>query len=208
MPSRESSLVHNMVDGIFAVAITLIPVSIPNTFPLGGGKAFVQLTLAMVLYAITMLLIWFKTRTMLLVRTYLQPPDLVILGLIMAIAVMIPKTAYMTLNYGGDEGSFFRWSDAEWVAFLFGLLLVSMQALLFLLSLRSLRVEEARHYPRDLRISLLKVELGSLIAFLLLFLAENLCTGFNSRYLLIPVLILLVEEALCLWRIRRWMAGL
>lgn len=207
VPTRESSLIHNMVDGVFAVAITLIPVSIPNTVDPGGGKAFVQLTLAMVVYAITMMLLWFKTRTVLLLRTHIRPPDLVILGLILAIAVIIPKTAYITLNYGNTESSFFTWTDAEWITLLFGLLLVSMQLLLVLLSLRSLRAEEARHHPRNLRIWMLMIEVCSLSAFVLLFLAENLITGFNTRYLYIPALILLVEEGLCLWRMRGFSAN-
>ena len=53
---RESSTLMNMVDGIFAVAITLIPATLPNTVPPGKGYVLIQNTGAIVLIAFTMLL--------------------------------------------------------------------------------------------------------------------------------------------------------
>ena len=91
---RESSTLMNMVDGIFAVAITLIPATLPNTVSPGKGYVLIQNTGAIVLIAFTMLLIWFKLRNVLQINTRLFSQESALLGIVLAVAVLIPKSAF------------------------------------------------------------------------------------------------------------------
>jgi hypothetical protein len=50
---RESASLLNMVDGVFAVAITLVPASLPNVQPTAGGASLMITTLSIILIAVT-----------------------------------------------------------------------------------------------------------------------------------------------------------
>ena len=61
----KASALFNMVDGIFAVAITLIPISIPNHFLESNEHDLLLLNASIVVIGLTMALMWHKFRSVL-----------------------------------------------------------------------------------------------------------------------------------------------
>lgn len=200
---RETSTLLNMVDGVFAVAITLVPASLPNELPAGGAR-FVLTTLSIILIAATMLLLWHKIRNLVHLNNKLSPSEMVLLGAILTVVVMIPKSAYISIHFGGNQGSFWLWSDSQWVNFQYQLLFLLVDSAAFLLSIRTLRSSAGQAYPRPIHRWVLGVEVLGLCLFAALFLAENLFTEINGIFVFLAPAVLFMEELLCTLRLKQF----
>jgi len=203
---RESSTLLNMVDGVFAVAITLVPASLPNVLPAVGGASFMLTTLSIILIAVTMLLLWYKIRNLVQLNNKLKPTEMLLLGLILTVVVMIPKSAYISIHYGGGQGSMWLWSDSQWVDFQYQVLFLLVDAAAFVLTIRTLRSTAAQAYPRHIRRWLLGVEALGLSLFMALIVTENLFSSVNGLFVFVAPAVLFLEEALCTLRLRRFSA--
>ena len=203
---RESASLLNMVDGVFAVAITLVPASLPNVQPTAGGASLMFTTLSIILIAVTMLLLWYKIRNLVQLNTKLNPLELALLGCILTVVVIIPKSAYICIVYGGRQGSFWLWSDSQWVNFQYQMLFLLVDTAAFVLTIRTLRASAAQAYPRPIRRWLLGVEALGLSLFILLILAENLFVSVNGVFVFVAPIVLFLEEILCTIKLKRFSA--
>ena len=203
---RESASLLNMVDGVFAVAITLVPASLPNVQPTVGGASLMVTTLSIILIAVTMLLLWYKIRNLVQLNTKLNPLELALLGCILTVVVIIPKSAYISIHYGGGQGTFWLWSDSQWVNFQYQMLFLLVDTAAFVLTIRTLRASAAQAYPRPIRRWLLGVEALGLSLFILLILAENLFVSVNGVFVFVAPIVLFLEEILCTIKLKRFSA--
>lgn len=201
---RETSTLLNMVDGVFAVAITLVPASLPNALPDAGGAPYVVTTLSIILIATTMLLLWYKIRNLVHLNNKLTPLEMVLLGVILSVVVMIPKSAFISIHFGGNEGNFWLWSDSQWVNFQYQLLFLLVDAAAFLLSIKTLRSSAAQAYPRHIRRWVLGIEALGLCLFVALFLAENLIITINGVFVFVAPAVLFLEELLCTLKLKQF----
>jgi len=195
---RESSTLMNMVDGIFAVAITLIPASLPNQVAPGTGFLLLKSTGAIVLVAFTMLLIWYKLRNVLQINTRILSQESGLLGIVLAVAVLIPKSAFLAIRYGNTEGNFWYWSDAQWINIEYQVLLILVEIIILILTINALRTPHSLRYPKPIRKKLLGAEIVGLFFLTVAILAENLFTGVNGVYVYTAPLILFCEELACI----------
>ena len=196
----------NMVDGVFAVAITLVPASLPNVLPTVGGAPFVIANLSIILIAVTMLLLWYKIRNLVQLKSKLTSTEMGLLGTILTVVVMIPKSAYISLHYGGGQGSFWMWSDSQWVNFQYQILFLLVDAATFILTIRTLRSSALGDYPQDVRRWLLGVEALGLMIFIGIILAENLFISINGIFVFAAPAVLFMEEFLCFLKLRHFSA--
>ncbi len=203
---RESSTMLNMVDGVFAVAITLVPASLPNVLPTVGGAPFVIANLSIILIAVTMLLLWYKIRNLVQLKSKLTSTEMGLLGTILTVVVMIPKSAYISIHYGGGQGSFWMWSDSQWVNFQYQILFLLVDAATFILTIRTLRSSALGDYPQDVRRWLLGVEALGLMIFIGIILAENLFISINGIFVFAAPAVLFMEEFLCFLKLRHFSA--
>lgn len=196
----------NMVDGVFAVAITLVPASLPNVLPTVGGAPFVIANLSIILIAVTMLLLWYKIRNLVQLKSKLTSTEMGLLGTILTVVVMIPKSAYISIHYGGGQGSFWMWSDSQWVNFQYQILFLLVDAATFILTIRTLRSSALGDYPQDVRRWLLGVEALGLMIFIGIILAENLFISINGIFVFAAPAVLFMEEFLCFLKLRHFSA--
>lgn len=201
---RETSTLLNMVDGVFAVAITLVPASLPNVLPDVGGASFMITTLSIILIAVTMLLLWYKVRNLVHLNNKLTPTEMGLLGLILTVVVMIPKSAFISIHYGGQQGSFWLWSDSQWVDFQYQVLFLLVDSAAFLLTIKTLKSSAAQAYPLHIRRWLLGVEALGLSIFAVLFLIENLFTCINGIFVFMAPAVLFLEELLCTLKLKQF----
>jgi hypothetical protein len=199
---REASTLLNMVDGVFAVAITLAPASLPNVLPSVGGASMLLTTLSIILIGLTMLLLWYKIRNLVQLNKKLTPAEMALLGCILTVVVIIPKSAYISIHHGGGPGSIWQWSDSQWVDFQYQMLFLLVELAAFVLTIRTLRASAAQSYPRHIRRWLLGVEALGLALFILLILAENLFVSINGVFVFAAPLMLFLEELLCTLKLR------
>jgi hypothetical protein len=203
---RESSTMLNMVDGVFAVAITLVPASLPNVLPTVGGASFVLTNLSIILIAVTMLLLWYKIRNLVQLKSRLTSTEMGLLGTILTVVVMIPKSAYISIHYGAGQGSIWMWSDSQWVDFQYQILFLLVDAATFILTIRTLRSSSLGNYPQEVRRWLLGVEALGLIIFIAIILAENLFVSINGIFVFLAPAVLFMEEFLCFLKLRHFSA--
>ena len=201
---RESSTLLNMVDGVFAVAITLVPASLPNVLPSVGGASFMLTNLSIILIAVTMLLLWYKIRNLVQLNNKLKPAEIALLGFVLAVIVMIPKSAYICIHYGSSKGSLWLWSDSQWVDFQYQSLFLLVDSAAFLLTIKTLRTSAAKAYPDHVRRWLLGVEALGLCLFIGLVLLENLFENINGVFVFAAPVLLFLEEFLCTLKLRQF----
>ena len=201
---RDSATLFNMIDGVFAVAITLSPTALPQGVRHEAASHLVLVTTTLLLIALTMMLLWLKLRTIVQQKERLTYTDVVCVGVILMVAVMIPQSGYLALRSGHLEGSIWAWSDAQWVNVEYQGLLLLVESALLLLSLRTMGSARARGYPRAVRRWILGVEVMGFLSLMILVLIDNMIVGINGLYIYAIPLILLTEEGLCLARMKHY----
>ena len=187
----------NMVDGIFAVAITLIPTSLPNTVPPGEGFLLIENTATFVVVGFTMLLIWHKLRNVLQINPRLFPQELALLGVVLAVVVLIPKSAYLAINSEKAADNLWHWSDAQWVNVEYQFLLLLVEIIILYLTLLAFRKPNALRYSMRTRRSILYTEIAGLSLQILAITSTNIITGVDVRFVYFAPTILMAEELAC-----------
>ena len=199
---RESTTLFNMVDGVFAVAITLSPTALPERLRHSAANHLVVVTTSLLLIALTMLLLWLKLRTIVQLKERLNTLDIGCIAVILMVAVMIPESGFMAIQSGHLEGNLWNWNQSQWVNIEYQGLLLLVESALLLLSLRTMQSPRARLYPRSLRRWVLGTECLGMIALALLVLTDNLIPRINGLYIYGIPIILLAEEAICMLRMK------
>lgn len=187
------------LDGVFAVAFTLVALSIPDQLRGQGRHGLQELTLLLsssALSSLAVLLYWFKTRRLVVHAKLLFLPQLLLLFLSLLVIVALPQMAALALRYGEGRGSLFHWTESQAAnVFFLGVLLIFDALLLGLtLSLRHHPLAGVRH-SRIVQVALRTQRLG-ITALTLLACMELLFSWFNSQYILLVPLVLLGEELL------------
>ena len=201
---KDSSTLFNMIDGIFAVAITLSQTAIPITVHKGGPEHLALIATTLLLIALTMMLLWLKLRTIVQLKGRLQNTDVAFIAIILIVAVMIPQSGKQAINGGQLEGSIWQWSQSQWVNVEYQGLLLLVEGGLLLLSWRTMGTANALAYPRSLRRWILGVEALGFSCLTFVILIDNIWQGINGLYMYAAPAILLVEEMLCLARMKRF----
>lgn len=201
--SREASTLMNLIDGIFAVAITLIPASLANRIPTGGGPSFLRETAYFVVCAVMMLLLWHKVRVSVQLKKHLDGIDLALLCALLAVVVLVPKTAYLAMLHGSEPGSISLRSDAFWINLQYSCLILLVEFLAIALAVSALNSPRAQKHSLEVKRWVLGTELAGFAIFALFVLAENLFTGINGIYIYAAPVVLLIEEIACTWRLRK-----
>jgi hypothetical protein len=191
-----------MIDGIFAVAITLSQTAPPITQHQGGPEHFVLIATTLLLITLTMMLLWLKLRTIVQLKGRLQNTDVALITIILIVAVLIPQSGKQAIDAGQVEGSIWQWSHSQWVNLEYQGLLLMVEGGLLLLSWRTMGTANALAYPRSLRRWILGVEIMGFTCLTFVILIDNIWHGINGPYLYVVPVILLLEEALCLARMK------
>lgn len=199
---RESATLFNMIDGIFAVAITLSPTALPSSLNDESRAQFAFVSITLLLIALTMLLLWLKLRTIVQLKEKLAYTDVILIAAILMVAVLIPRSGYLAIKLGHLEGSLWAWNDSQRVNVEYQGLLLFVEAALLALSWRTMKSPKAKIYPRALRRWVLGTEILGLVCLLVLVIADNLIVGINGLYIYAITVILLLEEGLCLARMK------
>ena len=194
-----------LLDGVFAVAFTLLSASLPEELRAGeAGVADLLLALSCsVLSGAATLLYWFKIRRLVrMVRTLTAKP--LLLGFLSLLTIVaLPKLAALALRYGQGEGDLFHWtpSQAANVVFLGALFLFDALVLLLAISLRSVVLQEGG--PVQALNAGLGAQCFGFVVLLALGMLELTCDWFNNQYVLLVPLVLLLEEVLVARRFSR-----
>ena len=200
---RESATLFNMIDGIFAVAITLSPTALSDGVHRHGSLDHIfSFTAVLLFIALTMMLLWLKLRTIVQMRDRLNTTEVIGVAMILMVAVLIPQSGYLAIKTGHLEGNIWYWSNSQWANIEYQGLLLLVESALLLLSWRMMSSPQAKSYPRSIRRWILGVETLGIISLLILVIIDNLVVGINGIYIYAIPLILLVEEGLCLIRMK------
>lgn len=182
-------------DGVFAVAITTLAASIPTALgAMGSSTVLVTGMVTYLLVAATIGLYWFKLRRLIVIDAHIQAAQILLTGLVLTSVVLVPKMAALVLRHGTGIGSVWFWSYAQVVNTLcLGLLLcINLLCLLYALSLRRRRGHRSRH--RQLLQGIVHTQQWSFTANVALMALQLGFTWFDTQYLLLIPLILLIEE--------------
>ncbi|MEB3270995.1 MAG: TMEM175 family protein [Synechococcus sp.] len=184
------------LDGIFAVAFTLMAYSIPEDLR-AGGDGLKDLLIAIsgfLLGAVAVILFWFKLRRLVLLARELHLTQLILGFLAVLSIVAIPKMGALVVRYGQGAGSISDWTISQGINTLYlgTLFFFDILILLFAASLREhgpLRAGSQR-----LIADLVHCQLLGTLVLLGLAVLELLTEWFNTEYLLLVPLVLILEE--------------
>jgi uncharacterized membrane protein len=191
---RKASTLFNLVDGIFAVAVTLIPISIPNSFLESNQHGLLLLNSSIVVIGLTMALMWHKLRSILKVSSPVNSLELALVAIVCILVVMIPKCALLAFKYGTTEGSIWHWNLSESVNIEYQGLIVIYELITFALMVSALRKKSAAKFSAFQLRGFKLVELAGLALIGAIILCENLLIGANGVYLYFFPLVLAAEE--------------
>ena len=186
------------VDGIFAVAFTLMAYSIPEELS-GGQSGLIDLASAVgcfLLGGIAVILYWFKMRRLVQMAGELHPPQLLIGFFSLLTIVALPKMSTLALRYGQGDGSFSNWTTSQTAnSFYLGILVIfDVLILLFALSLQ--QHQPCRRRGGRLMRALIRSQAYGLTVLVILGSLELLATWFNAEYILLVPIVLIAEEAI------------
>lgn len=191
----RSSAVLPLFDSVFGVALTLLAFSVPDSVM--SSMDISRLATSITIYSlsgIAVLLYWFKLRRLVEQARLLLLPQL-LLGLVsLILIVLLPKLVQLVVLHGHGSGDFENWTASQIVntTFLAVLLLFDCLCLTFALSLLA-----HPHVREQEQLRLRKaiwVQGWGALALVLLGVLELAVMWFNSEYVLLVPIILIVEE--------------
>ena len=185
-----------LFDSVFAVAVTLLAFSLPDTIEDASWEHLLPSVFVFQFIGVAILLYWFKFRRLISLARLLNLFQLGLIFLGLLAIVLLPKMTELALNYGGQSGSVFNWTLSQAVNFNFlaALFTVDLLILLFVLSLRrqSLFTKSVKD---EIRISFRAQMAGFLLIFVLALMVLFL-PWFNDEFIVVLPIILLLEEFL------------
>lgn len=198
--SRHYSLcsgdVLPFLDGIFAVAFTLLSTSIPERLA-AGSVGIWDLLVAISSYGlagIAVLFYWYKMRRLVRLARRLDLPQLLLCFVGLLAIVALPKMVSLAVRYGQGAGDVLHWTPAQVANVSFFSALVLIDAIVLLLAFSLLRSQVcATHAGRSLR-AVIKAQRVGFAVLLVIGLMELLVIWFNSEYLVLVPLVLFGEE--------------
>ena len=206
MPHHQltSASILPLFDSVFAVAITLLASSLPDS--LDRMNEVDHLLLPMIsfeLVGMAILLYWFKLRRLILMARSLFVPQLLLGVFSLLTIVVMPKLASLVLFYVNGEGSDSNWTLSMQVnaSFLLALFLFDGLTLLFAISLLNHPVRSGGSM-KELAIAIQAQALGFAVL-LMLALMELFLVWFNDEFVWLVPLVLLGEEVLVARRFSR-----
>ena len=197
--SWKTSSLFNMVDGIFAVAITLIPISIPNHFLESNEHDLLLLNASIVVIGLTMALMWHKLRSVLKVSSPVNSIELALAGIVCILAVMVPKCAFLAFKYGTAAADIWHWSLSQSVNIEYQGLIIIYEFIVLGLMASALRKKSAAKYTKFQLSRFKAVELAGLSLIAIIVICENLSTSVNGVYLYFVPAVLVIEEVGYIW---------
>ena len=194
----RSQEVLPLFDAVFAVGFTLLASSVPEQLVMGihGVGSLLLAIASFLLNGVAVLLYWFKLRRLLVIARRLNPLQMVLGFASMLTIVVLPKLSALALIYGGGSGNLSAWTPSQEVnvVFLGALFLFDGLCLLFALSLRG-HGPRASHTHQELTTAI-KAQAIGFAALVSLGAMELLFSWFNTQYVLLVPLVLLLEELL------------
>ena len=195
----KASALFNMVDGVFAVAITLIPISIPNHFLENNEHNLLLLNTNIVLIGLTMALMWHKFRSVLKASSPVNSIELALVGIVCILAVMVPKYALLAFKYGTAPADIWDWNTSQSVNFGFQGLIIIYELIVLTLMLRGLKKTSATKYTKFQLNGFKAVELIGLGLIGIIVICENVSNSINGVYLYFVPSVLAMEEVGYIW---------
>jgi uncharacterized membrane protein len=193
-----------MFDGVFAVAITLLASSLPNSLDaMNDAGQLLFPILSFELVGIAVLLYWFKLRRLILMARSLFVPQLLLGVFALLTIVVMPKLASLVIYYGNGNGSLLNWTLSQQVnvSFLVALFFFDGLTMLFALSLRNHPVRSGGS-RQELAIAL-QAQVFGFGVLLLLAIMELFLVWFNNEFVGLVPLVLVAEEAFVAHRFAR-----
>ncbi len=191
---RETSTLFNMVDGIFAVAVTLIPISIPNHFLDINGQELLLLNVSIMVTGLTMALMWHKLRSILEISSPVNSIELALVAIVCILVVMIPKCAFLAFKYGSAPASIWHWNTSQSVNIEYEGLIIIYELIALTLMASGLRKKSAAKYTNFELRGFMAVELTGLTLIGIIVLFENIFIGADGVYIYLFPVVLALEE--------------
>lgn len=188
-----------MVDGIFAVAITLIPISIPNHFLESNERDLLLLNASILVIGLTMALMWHKLRSVLKVSSPVNSIELALVGIVCILAVMIPKCAFLAFKYGSQAADIWHWNISQSVNIEYQGLIIVYELIVLMLMARGFQKKSAAKYTKFQINGFKSVEVIGLALIVVIVICENTSTSVNGIYLYFVPAVLAMEEIGYIW---------
>lgn len=184
-----------LFDSLFAVAITLLAYSVPDHLMTAMDALKLGQTVSLyMLTGVAVTLYWYKLRRLIHITRLLLPTQMILGMLSLLLIVMMPKLAQLQAIEGGGFGDLYNWTPSQIVNTIFIFFLAFVDGVCFAYA-RSLTSHPfIRSKDRQGLRSRLQVQAGGFVAMIGLGVLEIVSSQFNSEYLLLVPLILLVEE--------------
>jgi hypothetical protein len=195
----KTSALFNMVDGIFAVAITLIPISIPNHFLESNERDLLLLNASILVIGLTMALMWHKLRSVLKVSSPVNSIELALVGIVCILAVMIPKCAFLAFKYGSQAADIWHWNISQSVNIEYQGLIIVYELIVLMLMARGFQKKSAAKYTKFQINGFKSVEVIGLALIVVIVICENTSTSVNGIYLYFVPAVLAMEEIGYIW---------
>jgi uncharacterized membrane protein len=196
-----------LFDSVFAVAVTLLAFSLPDSLEHTEWGEFLSSIIVFELIGIAVLLYWFKFRRLIQFARVLSLSQLCLVFLGLLTVVLLPKMAELVLSYGGGSGSLSNWTLSQTVNvnFLASLFLVDGFTLLFALSLRRHRFVQKTSL-KEIGISV-RAQMTGFLLFCGLAAMQLFLPWFNNEFVFVVPIVLLLEEVLVARQFSRGMGA-
>lgn len=184
------------LDGVFAVAFTLMAYSIPEELSDGadGLRALLLAVASFLLGGAVVILFWFKLRRLMQIARELHLQQLIFGFLALLSIVALPKIGALAIRYGQGTGSISDWTTSQAVNTLYLGMLYFFDGLVLLFA-NSLRHHGPLRGPSQRLLGhLIQSQSVGFAVLIALGVLQLLTTWFNSEYLLLVPLVLLFEE--------------
>ncbi len=200
----QSDEVLPLFDTLFGVALTLLAYSVPDH--LMNAMDAQKLGILFGIYILTgaiVILYWYKLRRLICETRELSPIQLSLGMMSVLLIVIMPKLTQLVATQGGGSGDFNNWTPSQIIntIFIFYLALLDGLCLAYGRSLHNHSFVRYHHKTRITTGSKIKIAGFALITGLGL--AELLTDQFNNQYLLIVPIILLAEEFILAYALKK-----
>lgn len=200
-PFLRTSLVLPLFDSIFAVALTLLAFAIPDDVMSTMDVDRLAISVGIYLLSgLTVLIYWFKLRRLLYLSRSLNAVQIALGLSCLLVIVLLPKLGQLVVLHGSGSGDFHNWTPAQIVntIFLGALLLFDLLCVALSLSL-TVTGRLAKSTRQRLRLAI-RYQICGFAVLLFLGILELALPWFNTQYVFLVPIVLLLEEWLTAYR--------